>query len=499
MPQINVGLIKPGVEERFRYQQAQGLAMEKFDLQKQQLEQQQSQFKQQAEAKRLAQRLDYLTEFAKRQDNIGSAETWNGEGGILDIVGVEGQIDTDRMPEFQKEYDAFDKAAEKGNMSAEQRIDEIEKIVSKYSSVDALQTQLKALEGQKAQLEKQTQIAPQAEAIAQQAWNSGYRDGSKGPDEIADDISGMLARGQKVGDILTSLGIQKPGAGAKTEDVTGQFITDKGFTVGYTNTEGAIAFTRDAQGNVSRVPYDEAKHGKKQITSVNQLTQEDMDILAQGILAGNIRPEAMPSRRSERTKIWTAVMKKNPKFKMTFAEANYKYLTNAGNLKSAGMAKAAMPRVFDLKVKAEALAQRHPRFVNAPLNAIKKEFGSESVVDFESLRNAILTEVNTALSGSSVASDFRIQLELENLGSGRTTKQLNIAVDNLMSALEARQDASYAEFYPWDVVTGKMNMKEWRKTEMDKAEEEYKKAINAKDGQAKLTPEQEAENFLKGQ
>lgn len=49
----------------------------------------------------------------------------------------------------------------------------------------------------------------------------------------------------------------------KAENITGQFITDKGITVGFSDTGGAIVYERDAQGKIVQMPYDEKIHGKK--------------------------------------------------------------------------------------------------------------------------------------------------------------------------------------------------------------------------------------------
>ena len=152
------------------------------------------------------------------------------------------------------------------------------------------------------------------------------------------------------------------------------------------------------------------------------------------------------------------------------SDANYNYMNNTSNLRSLGMVKAAMPRVIDLYNKVNNLQNlTDVPILDRPLNSIRRNVGNEAVVDFESLRNAILTEVNTALSGSSVASDFRINLELQNMGSNRTVGQLQKAIGNLMSALEARGEASEAVPYPWDVVQGKKSMAEWKKEQREES------------------------------
>jgi len=96
---------------------------------------------------------------------------------------------------------------------------------------------------------------------------------------------------------------------------------------------------------------------------------------------------------------------------------------------------------------------------------LRKQFGSTKVSDYNSLRNAIIQEVNTALSGTSVASDFRIHLENENLRDSMTPAQLAESIKNLISALDARTDASTAEMYPLEVVQGTITMDQWKDLE----------------------------------
>jgi hypothetical protein len=193
-------------------------------------------------------------------------------------------------------------------------------------------------------------------------------------------------------------------------------------------------------------------------SGINSILPEDQLIgAADSIAQGKMDPIAFLSKRGTQLyAIQQAIRDKYPNFNFNQANANYKYMTNPTNLVAIGRVEAAMPRVEDLKSKINKLNNiAGIPLLDKPLNSIRRSVGgNEAIVDFESLRNAILTEVNTALSGSSVASDYRIKLELENLGSDRTPRQLYTAINNLKSALEARTDASKAVPYDWDKIRG---------------------------------------------
>lgn len=73
----------------------------------------------------------------------------------------------------------------------------------------------------------------------------------------------------------------------KTENITGQFITNKGITVGFSDTGGAIAYTKDVTGNIIKEPYNQAKHGQKiekpiaTVNVTNKLETEEAKVIGQ--------------------------------------------------------------------------------------------------------------------------------------------------------------------------------------------------------------------------
>lgn len=107
---------------------------------------------------------------------------------------------------------------------------------------------------------------------------------------------------------------------------------------------------------------------------------------------------------------------------------------------------------------------------NADLNTINRimrqvsiETGKPEYTNFESNRNAIVQEINTALSGSSTGSDMRIKIELENLKGTRSPAQIYGAIVNLREALIARLDVDLSPIYPIEVVRGEKTMEQYKK------------------------------------
>lgn len=205
--------------------------------------------------------------------------------------------------------------------------------------------------------------------------------------------------------------------------------------------------------------------------NINQPGTNDIKAIAQDIADGQLSMKQVSKRGLTQSQVIGQVKQMYPKFDFIKSDANYNYMNNSNILRATGLAAAAMPRVYDLYSKMEGLKNTFGvPLLDEPWNKARKALGSKEVTDFESLRNAIIQEVNTALSGSSTASDYRIKLELENLKSGMTVGQQMASVGNLISALQARQDASTMVVYPWEVVRGEKTMEQWKAEQKVEAE-----------------------------
>ena len=230
----------------------------------------------------------------------------------------------------------------------------------------------------------------------------------------------------------------------------------------------------------------------KESKSATDIPQESIDNLISSVAEGRLSTKQIPKRGRVWSQVASGVTEVYPKFDFGMNDANYKYRNDANILRSASLVKAAMPRVMDLYRKAIDLKNStNLPILDEPLNKVKRAVGNERVADFESLRNALLFEVNTALSGSSVASDYRIKLEIENLKSGMTFGQQIKTISNLISALQARSDASTLNAYPMEVVQGKKTLDQWRK-EQEQEVESTKKLIFGKGDQIQ-TPKTQQE------
>lgn len=260
--QINVGLIRStrpslaaGFESNLRFQ-------EDFGLRKKQLEQQKGQFKQQVEAKRLEQKLTFMQAMIGRMDPEDASKEIAKMG---DLIGYNWDVSADKVPAFNKKLKAMQTGFEAAGSSAQQQSEAYDSLADEFAGVPALEDKIKALDDEKQKLETQEQIASQAEAIAQQVWSSGYREGSKGPDEVASDIAGALTRGVSVNDILTSYGVQKPGA-----EVNGRQAPAENYVLG----DGTVVLSYDRgrnfqmQGKTMPMPDDAVK-----VTSSTTLEQ----------------------------------------------------------------------------------------------------------------------------------------------------------------------------------------------------------------------------------
>jgi hypothetical protein len=174
-------------------------------------------------------------------------------------------------------------------------------------------------------------------------------------------------------------------------------------------------------------------------------------------------------------KIKTAVLQKYPKFNFTYSDANSRWTRSTTNQRTISMIEGSLPRVTMLDDQLQQLPNADFPAINAVMRQASIQTGKPAFVDFESNRNAIVQEINTALSGSATGSDFRVKIELENLNTSRSPAQLRAAIGNLREALLARLEPSMSPLYPIEVVRGEKTMEQYlnevRKKHRGKAQE----------------------------
>lgn len=168
------------------------------------------------------------------------------------------------------------------------------------------------------------------------------------------------------------------------------------------------------------------------------------------------------------TKVKTAVLANHPKFDFAKSDANYKWQVSSVNQRVISQVEGVLPRIQALANQAGALENANFNTINRAWNAVNKEFGRPEVTNFEANRNAIVQEVNTALSGSSTSSDLRVKIELENLKVSRSPQQLMGAINNLNEALLSRLDTQLSIPYPMEVVRGEKTIEQYRAEQREK-------------------------------
>jgi hypothetical protein len=190
----------------------------------------------------------------------------------------------------------------------------------------------------------------------------------------------------------------------------------------------------------------------------------DVPSLAKAVSDGQDAPVAIKGSMGNplAAKVKSEVLKDYPKFDFTMADANYKWKQSATNQRTVNFAAGALPRLQMLDEQLKALPNVNMNSINAVMRAVLTETGNPVYADFESNRNAIVQEINTALSGTSQSSDTRLNIELENLKSKRSPEQIAASIKNLREALIARLDVDLSNLYPLEVIRGEKTMEEYK-------------------------------------
>lgn len=191
----------------------------------------------------------------------------------------------------------------------------------------------------------------------------------------------------------------------------------------------------------------------------------DFDALAESVANGQDAPAAIKGSMGNpvATKVKSKVLEKYPKFSSMMADANYKWKQSATNQRTINFVGGALPRLQALDEQLKQLPNVDLNAINRVMRVVSIETGKPEYTNYESNRNAIVQEVNTALSGSSTGSDLRITIELENLKSARSPKQIAGAISNLREALIARMDVDLSPLYPIEVVRGEVSLDDYKK------------------------------------
>ena len=212
--------------------------------------------------------------------------------------------------------------------------------------------------------------------------------------------------------------------------------------------------------------------------TVVQLEKEkgiDVPSLAKAVADGQDAPTAIKGSMGNpvATKVKSEILKTYPKFNFTMADANYKWKQSQTNLRTINYAQGSMQRVAALNEQVAQLKNADIPAINKVMRQVSINLGKPEYTNFESNRNAIVQEVNTALSGSATGSDLRVKIELENLNSARSPKQLVGAIKNLHEALFARLDVDLSPIYPIEVVRGEKSLDQYKRELYKKYKGDY--------------------------
>jgi hypothetical protein len=217
----------------------------------------------------------------------------------------------------------------------------------------------------------------------------------------------------------------------------------------------------------AKVILDTIQKRKEDAAAATQVKKDagiDVPGLAKAVADGQDAPIAIKGSMGNplAAKVKSEVLKGYPKFSFEMADANYKWKQSATNQRTINFAGGSLPRLGALDDQLTKLNNADINMINRVISKVSKEFGKPAYTDYESNRNAIVQEINTALSGTSQGSDMRIKIELENLESARSPSQIRGAISNLREALIARMDVDLSPLYPIEVVRGEKSMGQFK-------------------------------------
>lgn len=212
----------------------------------------------------------------------------------------------------------------------------------------------------------------------------------------------------------------RKGEGFKTEIVTQEYQSDG-------------SWKEIARGSQFRP----ATGGGKQLG----FTQEDIDSLADKVIRGELAPSDLGKRGGIQVALASAVERKSPGFSLIDAEANSKYRRMSQTLQSIGLSVAVVPLFSELRERAIDLNNTNIPLWNKIKNATQEQLGRPEIVEFNQLRDDLVSESQRLMTGASVSSQARYDRAVENLKSSLNYKQLNASLSALEDVIAANLEA----------------------------------------------------------
>ncbi len=184
---------------------------------------------------------------------------------------------------------------------------------------------------------------------------------------------------------------------------------------------------------------------EKETTNSNPETEL---VLAQRIVDGKLDFNTLSRRGGQKGRIAAIIAEIAPDFNLIDAQANIKYKTDPGNLKSIALIAGIEPLFEELKGKAKVLNNSLIPIFNKGVNYYKLQKGDAKIVAFNNLRDDVIAETERVLLGTGVLSDSKYLRALHNLNSAQSPPQMAAAIEQMELVVEKREEALRTEPYP---------------------------------------------------
>lgn len=193
------------------------------------------------------------------------------------------------------------------------------------------------------------------------------------------------------------------------------------------------------------------------IATLNNPTDTQSATIADKIAHGQANLKDISLRGAGRMKVMNSFFDQYPSGDFNKAEANIKFMQDPQNMKTQAFVIKLLPRFEQLQQKADALKSSNMPAFNTLANWWGRQIGKPGIVDFDSLKNALVQESESAMTGGSAITDVRLKMGVENIQAANSPSQMAAAIDNYVNALKAKKESAAYILYPWSEVRGEQS------------------------------------------
>ena len=297
-------------------------------------------------------------------------------------------------------------------------------------------------------------VAPGGAAFA--GYTGGLSEGYSGPSsayalnnpaEYARDNGGVkpTAPGMAYDPATQQMDAQDPTTGMGGQEI-GRMMLESGLDPRVQAAQATVAGKQQVAETQQKTATDVANIkslSSKEIAGLKGQGVNNVDDAVEAVKEGRMALSQLPGfgANSLKAQVTGALFKKYPDFDAESAEQSYKWKTNPMVMNTISQVNAVRPLIEGLRDDYAKLDQSDVQAANKVGNWTKEQLGKPEIAAFEYRKQAVIKEVERALTGSGQMSDSRVKMEVDALKSTYSPEQMNAALDEMEAVLSARKGA----------------------------------------------------------